>query len=57
MRFFLHTSVVPSPPRGVTQTGNGNDCFLPAPALKAGYEGRCHGGAMFLCFQRTLCNV
>lgn len=41
----------------VTQTGNGNDCFLPGPALKAAHEGRSHGGAMFLCFHRGLCNV
>lgn len=41
----------------VTQTGNGNDGFLPEPALKAGCEGRCHGRATFLSFHQTLCNL
>lgn len=41
----------------VTQTGNGNDCFLPGSALKAGGEVRCRGKTMFLCFHRVLCNA
>lgn len=41
----------------VTQTGNGNDCFLPDQALKPGYEVRCNGRATFLCFHQVLCNV
>ena len=54
--FPSHLSVVPAFP-WVTQTGSGNDCFLPEPALKAGYEARCHGGAMFLLFHPALCIV
>lgn len=49
----LSCAVVPR----VARTGNGNDGFLPGSALKAGYEGRCHGRAMFLSFHQALCNV
>lgn len=41
----------------VTRAGNGNDCFLPASALKTGDEVRCRGRTMFLCFHHVLCNV